>query len=363
MEVGEFPWAIVFLGEALERTHDDPRLHADVVLTRLLVRHHVEENLERWRDEATREAERLIPALQEQGADAELAKAWRLLGYVHGSVCRYGEAAAAVKQAAEHARRARDARLEARNVSAYTFAAVSGPTPVEEAIEYCEQLTGEGLSDRQSEALVLCSLAQLRAMRGDVEQARELIRGARRLLDDLGAVVLAAATGMDHARIEMLAGDLRSAENELRRAEETLTSLGERYLLPPLAALLAQVVYAQGRADEAEEITLRAELLSDPEDVEPQAAWRSVRAKVLAGRGRVDEAEALARDAVQLVRTTDSPWMQADALLDLAEVLRLAARLDEARAVAAEALGLYEIKGDKAAVVRAVAVVDALGPG
>jgi predicted ATPase len=363
MEIGEFPWAIVFLDEAVELTRDDPRLHADVVLSRLLVRHHVEENLERWRDEVTREAERLIPVLQEQGADAELAKAWRLMGYVHGSVCRYGEAAAAVKQAAEHASRANDARLAARNISAYIFAALSGPTPVEEALEQSEHLTGQRLGDRQTEGLALCSLAQLRAMRGDFDAARELVRAGRRLLDDLGLVVLAAATAVDHARIELLAGDLRTAEDELRRAERTLTALGERYFLPSVTVLLAHVVYAQGRADEADDISRRAEQLADADDVESQVAWRSVRAKVLAGRDQADEAERLARDAVRLVRTTDSPCMQADALLDLAEVLRRSVRLEEARAAAAEAVGLYEVKGDTAAAARAAAAVDALLPG
>ena len=112
MEIGEFPWALLFLDEAADLTAGDLRLEADLVLTRLLVRHHVEENLEQWREEVVREAERLIPVLQEQRADAELAKAWRLLGFVHGSVCRYGDAAAAVLQAAEHARRANDPRLE-----------------------------------------------------------------------------------------------------------------------------------------------------------------------------------------------------------------------------------------------------------
>jgi len=362
MEIGEFPWAILFLDEAVELTSADPRLHADVVLTRLLVRHHVEENLERWREEVAREAERLIPVLEEERADGELAKAWRLLGFVHGSVCRYGEAAAAVKEAAKHARRANDSRLEARNISAYTFAALYGPTPATEAIEHCEHLVTEGLSDRQAEALVLCSLAQLRAMRGDFERARTLVRAARTLLDDLGVIVLAAATAMDSARIELLAGDLETAENELRRAEATLTALGERYLLPPLAALLAQVVYAQGRADEAEEISRRAEELSAADDVAPQALWRSVRAKVLAGRDLADEAELLAREAVRLIRTTDAPGMKADALLDLAQVLHRSARVEEAQAVAAEAKGLYELKGNTIGAARAAALVDALQP-
>jgi ATP/maltotriose-dependent transcriptional regulator MalT len=189
-----------------------------------------------------------------------------------------------------------------------------------------------------------------------------LVRAARTVLDDLGVIVLAAATAIDSARVELLAGDLVTAERELRQAEETLTALGERYLLPPLAAVLAQVVYAQGRADEAEQITRRAQELSDPEDVEPQALWRSVRAKVLAGRDLADEAEQLAREAVRLMRTTDAPGMQADALLDLAEVLRHSASPDEARAVAVEAKALYESKGNTAAAARATALLDALVP-
>jgi class 3 adenylate cyclase/tetratricopeptide (TPR) repeat protein len=361
MEIGEFPDSLRFLDEAAELTAGDPRLQADIVLTRLLVRHPVEENLEQWREEVARAAERLIPVLQEQQADAQLAKAWRLLGYVHGSVCRYGDAAAAVKEAAEHARRAGDRRLEAANVSSYTQAALYGPTPADEAIEHCEQLIATGLGDREAEALVLCSLGQLCAMRGEFERARELVWTARIALDDLGVVVLAATTAIDGARVELLAGDLATAERVLRRADETLTTLGERYFLPPLAAVLAQVVYARGDADEAENISRRAEELAHTDDVETQALWRSVRAKVLAGRDLTEEAERLAREAVQLMRTTDSPGMQAEALLDLAEVLRGSARPEEASTVAVEAQRLYEVKGNRVAATRAAAFLAALG--
>jgi len=360
MEIGEFPWAILFLDEAVELARDQPRLYADAVLTRLLVRHHVEENLEHWRQEVAREAERLIPTLQEQRADAELAKAWRLLGFVHGSVCRYREAAEAVQQAVKHARLAKDGRQEARNASAYTVAALYGPTPAAEAIEHCEHLAAQGLADRQAEALVLGSLAQLRAMQGDFERARELWRAARTLLDDLGVIVLAASTAMHCARIELLAGDLETAEAELRRAIETLSRVGERYLLPPIVALLAQVVYVRGRPDEADQISQTAEELAAADDVEAQALWRSVRAKVLAGRDRVVEAERLAREAVRLIQTTDALGMQADALLDLGEVLSRSGRLDEARVVTDEARLLYQEKGNTIAAARPAAMVDPL---
>ncbi len=289
-------------------TADDPRLDADLVLTRLLVRHHVEENLERWREEVAREAERLIPVLQEQRADAELAKAWRLLGFVHGSVCRYGEAAAAVQQAAEHARRANDARLEARNVSAYTLAALYGPTPAEEAIEHCEHLATQGLSDRQAEALVLCSLAQLRAMQGDFERARELVRAARTLLDDLGVIVLAASTAMDCARHR--AAGRRPADGRGRAAPGRADPDRARREVPAAAArggCSPRSSTRRGGRTRPRRSAGGPRSCPTPTTWRPQALWRSVRAKVLAGRDLAEEAERLAREAVRLIRTTDAP--------------------------------------------------------
>ena len=50
----------------------------------------------------------------------------------------------------------------------------------------------------------------------------------------------------------------------------------------------------------------------------------------------------------------------ADALLDLAEVLRRSGRPDEAQVVAAEAKRLYEEKGNAIAAARAAASIDAL---
>jgi ATP/maltotriose-dependent transcriptional regulator MalT len=277
---------------------------------------------------------------------------------VHGMMARYGEAAAAVQEAVKHARQAKDARQQALMAFAYTQAALNGPTPVGEALEHCERLAAEGLNDRQSQALLLCTLARLRAMRGDFERGRELLRSARILLDDLGIIVLAASTAMHWARLELLGGDLDTAERELRQATETLTRLGERWLLPPTAALLAQVLYAQGRTDEAEQATRTAEEIADADDVEAQALWRSVRAKVLAGHDRFEEAEQLAREAVRLIRTTDASGWIADALLDLAEVLHRAGRGDQARVVAAEAKGIYEEKGNVIAAARAAAIID-----
>jgi hypothetical protein len=174
------------------------------------------------------------------------------------------------------------------------------------------------------------------------KRSRGYARGARTLLDDLGLAVFVGSTAIHCARIELLVGDLSTAEEELRRAYDAFSSIGEKYLLPPIAALLAQVVYAQGRSGEAEEISRAAEELAAGDDVELRALWPSLRGKVLTWQERADEAERRAREAVDLIRTgaalsrlttwysggviaqlwTEAPGMQADALLDLAEVFR-----------------------------------------
>jgi Flp pilus assembly protein TadD len=78
-----------------------------------------------------------------------------------------------------------------------------------------------------------------------------------------------------------------------------------------------------------------------------------VRAKLLAWEGRTGEAAALAREAVRLAAPTDMLTMRADALLDLAEVLRLSGPSAEADAAARQALALYDRKEDRVSIARA----------
>ena len=81
--------------------------------------------------------------------------------------------------------------------------------------------------------------------------------------------------------------------------------------------------------------------------------WRAASAKVLAREGEVDEALRLAREAVAIIAETDWLNSRGDALLDLAEVLDLAEKPDEAAPRIAEALHLYEQKGNIVAAAKA----------
>jgi tetratricopeptide (TPR) repeat protein len=100
-----------------------------------------------------------------------------------------------------------------------------------------------------------------------------------------------------------------------------------------------------------------------PYDLEWQATQRGVRGKTLARKGRLDEALALAGEAVALVRQTDMLTTHAIVLTDLAEVLRLAERREEALAALEDALRLFERKGNVVFAAKARRLLAELATG
>jgi len=75
----------------------------------------------------------------------------------------------------------------------------------------------------------------------------------------------------------------------------------------------ARVNYARTRAeafDEAEPLADRGRELSEDNDATSQAMWRQVQALVRAHRGEHEDAERLAREAVDIAEATDGLAMQ-----------------------------------------------------
>ena len=304
-------------------------------------------------EEMLRMAHELIPVLEREAAHGELATAWRLIMLVHCIAGRYERASEAAGHSIAHARRAGNERLIARVSGILANAALLGPTPVPQAIEQCERIIAEGLSDRQVECNVMCNLAELRAMNGELSLARSLYQRGRAMLRDLGHHVNAAASGFALAGVESLGGDLSLAERELRGDYERLQTMGETFYLSSMAALLSRVLRDQGSDSEALVFSKRAEEATAADDLESQALWRAIRAPIVARAGQTEDAEVLAKTAVGLARQTESTSLQADALSELACVLRLAGRLDEARTAIDEAIALYKAKGNIVAAARA----------
>jgi predicted ATPase/class 3 adenylate cyclase len=357
-QTGRFAEAASLLEDAVATAElaGEPALAAHAKLVGLLVRL-LSGDTDGWSERATGAANEAIALCEQVGDHAGVARAWRLLAWISGNACRYGEAVAALERSIEHARRAGDVRQERRASTQYALAAVYGPTPVSECIARCEEVTERVEGDRQSEGAVLCVLAQLEAMRGEFDRARELCGRALAVCDELGLPVDAATVSLSSGRVELLAGEPARAEAELRRGYEYLSRLGERYLLSSVAGLLAEAVAAQGRLDEAEELARETEGLAAADDVDAQSLWRLTSAAVLAARGELEAAERLAREVLELLAPTDYVVNRVAALASLAAFLPTDDRGDEARELRAAARELAAAKGSSVMVER----LDGLG--
>ena len=88
------------------------------------------------------------------------------------------------------------------------------------------------------------------------------------------------------AAVELLAGNLEAAEHELRRGYRSLEEMGEKAFLSTNAAVLANVLCAQGRYDDAERYAESSREAASKDDAAAQMQWRAAKAKVLASRGQ-----------------------------------------------------------------------------
>jgi predicted ATPase/class 3 adenylate cyclase len=353
VETGELARAEAVLSEAADQAAaaGDSRIELLAQLERLSVQERTKPAGQRA--EIAKLAERAIPVFEEAGDEAALARAWDLLGDVYSFACRWGAAAEALERALAHARRGGDRREEAEILAWLAVSLLLGSTSAPEGIRRCEEILERAEGQRRVEASILGSLGWLHAMRGDFDEGRALYRRGQAIYDDLGFKLRAAARTQVGGTIELLAGDPAAAEEELRWGYETLEALGEKSLFSTVSAILARAIYAQGRFDEAERVAEVGRQAAGDDDVISQVLWRGTQAKVLARRGELGEAERLAREGVALIEQTDHLDGHGDALLDLADVLRLAGRDDEAVPVVEAALELYERKGNVVSAVRA----------
>ena len=142
---------------------------------------------------------------------------------------------------------AEDLREEATLVACLAISLYFGPTPVEEAIARCEHFLAEVTGDRSLEAAIESSLAGLRAMLGDFDEARRLWLRASEQYEELGPQLPTGRPLTIGAEIEMLADDYEAAERELRWGYETLERDGREGSAGTVAAFLADVSRAGPR--------------------------------------------------------------------------------------------------------------------
>jgi DNA-binding SARP family transcriptional activator len=246
-----------------------------------------------------------------------------------------------VERARLHARKTGLPHLEGWANELLAVARFYGSTPFSELLAWLDQRDAEGIQHLDFKGYRAASLAYL----GRIDEARTLDAEMRREHADRGAqMFLAGWESQEATLLELLAGDPAAAAARAEEGCRFLEAAGERSLLSTGACYLAEALYALDRLDEAEAWVAKGVELGATDDVTTQLLARRVQAKLLARVSRHKEANAIAQEAVAISNETESPIRQADAYADLAEVLELADRHDEAAAALREALERYERK-------------------
>ena len=305
-------------------------------------------------DDTISSIESLRAVLEEHGDPGGVARAWRSLMVIHGTAGRLAATTTAADEVVRNADLADDVRIGGRGAMGYVSSAVHGPRPVDEVLPRCEALLERVRGDRTSEATIQAALAQLFAMAGDQEHARELTEQYRATLSELGPSVSAASTSLETSRVDLLSDDADAAERDLRRDYDDLGRLGERYFRSTIGAILARVLAILGRSEEAAALSVDVEALADPDDPATQVIWQLARARAQADLGDLASATALADGAIALADDTpEYVIVLADAYLDAGDVRARAGDCGGARAAWERAGSLYAAKGD---VVSAAAI-------
>ncbi|MEK6275621.1 MAG: adenylate/guanylate cyclase domain-containing protein [Actinomycetota bacterium] len=347
-ERGEHAEAEALLAEAVERARARGKrgLEAHAQVQRAYMR--IFSRPEGAGDEALRVAKQAMPIFEELDDAIGIAKAARLANMVLFQRGHLAETAKALELALARLGQSRDISIQAatwhRLMSAYFW----GATPFDEFERRSRKYQDWAAVNRVQGRMLSggTHFAVARAMRGHFDEARRLIdKGTRTLEGREPPIEVLMGKAQHGGWIENLAGDPSAAERVQREGYKALEAVGESGYRSTLAGELAQSIYAQGRYDEADRFAEISKDAAASDDVTSQSLWRGVRAKVLARRGELTEAERLAREGLAMVEKTEFVMHHSWALLDLAEVLRLAGTTSEAAGLAEKALSLYERKG------------------
>ena len=351
-DAGRLEQAAAILDEAIARSAE-PRPRARAQIERELVR--LETDLDAGTAHAARAAAEGLELLDPTRDPHGTCRALFLSGYVTWIAGRASDADDLWAQAAACAEQPGAERERFELIGWRAMAAAQGPAPVAEAISRCEEFHGLVKASPQATVWVLHPLALLHAMKEDFDGAAVLLAEADRIRAALGGLSSSYSHLEASARLCMGRADL--AEARLRADVETLASMSGKGTLATTFTLLAKAVFAQQRIDDAAALCAAAERQAAAEDTMTQIIWRGVQARVAARQGRPEMAESLARAAVEFADSTDLISLRGDAMLDLADVLRILDRREEAERAAQAGLALYNAKGNAAAAREALALL------
>jgi predicted ATPase len=276
-----------------------------------------------------------------------LARVWLIRGEGQAHTGRLREAAAAYREAVEHAERAGDS---ARVLEATTLLASTefyGMTPVDQAIRTIEELLSlaRRAGSRYQEARGHGFMGRLAALQARFDDARRLVHAGVETMSELGRVVYAGGSRHWSGYVEVCAENWAAAEAEYRRSAEMLESIGERSYLSTSLAERAFALAKLGRTEEARTLAERAREYGTPDDAATQIVLRMALALAIRTDGDVPGATAVARDALAFADRAEYSSERFRCRVLAAEVLAAGGEVDAARDMVAEATSIAEARG------------------
>jgi tetratricopeptide (TPR) repeat protein len=291
-----------------------------------------------------------LPLEEQRGDPRRLALLWELLASAAEFHQQHDDVVEAMLQALSYQRLAG----YSPSVPFLEWSLILGPRPVDDAMRMMDELADWRPPGSQDGPRAL-----LLAMLGRFDEAWPLAEARWSHLREVTGDTSRDAYG-DLALIAMIEGD---RERACRYTAEEIERIAH-VAIPTATAKsrLAREFCYLGRFDEAERLLEEARAVPPPgSGVRVLAA--AAEALLLAHRGELEQAEALARTAVATAETrTDNVWWQASTHEDLATVLERARRIDEARQALERSLAIWERKGCLPWAQRVRARIDSLGP-
>jgi class 3 adenylate cyclase/tetratricopeptide (TPR) repeat protein len=321
----------------------------------------VEVEMERVRDQAAQEGERVLEALaltalgeaalrrhgDAVGARALVDEALEILAHEDDPVAHFDALTArstvgawlgSEKDYVRFMERAYVIALDARRKDLQTIAAQALASAHIMRLELDEaellltralELAGESKSVRARLGATLAYAWFLR-VKGELDAAETMLEEVRQTAEELGMEPVTASALQKLGWIARQKGDLKRSEKLFREALHITSARGDQGLVPDYQAALATTLADLGKVDEGERLALEARANGVPEDTACQIFALTALAAVRAAQGREGEAEELLRSAIALAEGSDYKLFELHPLGRLVDVLRGGGREDEA---------------------------------
>jgi class 3 adenylate cyclase/tetratricopeptide (TPR) repeat protein len=227
-----------------------------------------------------------------------------------------------------------------------------GSTPVDEGfrlVDRMREIVGDGVRGRiKSEALA----GGLLAMAGNEEGFNASMERVDRWWNELGNPQERLMHNQIKAESLWRLGREPEAEAEARSAKAFLDHIGETGFNSTLTSVLATFLAESGRFDEAHALIEEARPMASADDFGALVPIGWASGLVASSRGDHDEALGAIDEALAMVRETDYLTFHADTVRFRGQILWGAGRHEDAEVAFADALAMYERKGNVASARR-----------